>query len=199
MARTCRNTVCFFQHNPRRNEVQIVGRLSVSQGQKTRRLLEHEEIGDRTRKQFLRHLRSLAGNVFPDTVLRTLWLGRLPATVQAIVATQDQTQLDKLAHPKTYIAETSSQLSLVAPNHSTLDSLFQQLSLMTTRIAVVISTIDEMASCSCFRGRYRDGNRIRSRPSNKEGICWYYPRFRDDTKRCNQPCSYTQGNCQGWC
>ena len=49
---------------------QLFGRLSASQDQKTRRLLEHEEIGDRTPSQFFRHLRGLAGNIFPDSVLR---------------------------------------------------------------------------------------------------------------------------------
>ena len=47
-------------------KTQLIGRLSASQDQKTRRLLEHEEIGDRTPSQFLRHLRGLAGSVFPD-------------------------------------------------------------------------------------------------------------------------------------
>ena len=48
---------------------ELIRRLSVSQDQKTRRLLEHEEIGDRKPSQFLRHLRGLAGNVITDDVL----------------------------------------------------------------------------------------------------------------------------------
>ncbi|XP_033225837.1 uncharacterized protein LOC117178518 [Belonocnema kinseyi] len=76
-------------------KAQLIDRLSASQDQKTRRLLEHEEIGDQTPSQFLRHLRGLAGNVFPDTVLRPLWLGRLPTAAQAILATQDQKNFDR--------------------------------------------------------------------------------------------------------
>ena len=55
---------------------ELIRRLSASQDQKTRRLLEREEIGDRTPSQFLRYLRGLAGTIFSDDSLRSLWLGR---------------------------------------------------------------------------------------------------------------------------
>jgi len=51
---------------------QLIKRISLSQEHKTRQLLEHEEIGDRKPSQFLRYLRSLAGNVVGDGVLRTI-------------------------------------------------------------------------------------------------------------------------------
>jgi hypothetical protein len=52
---------------------ELTRRLSSTQEQKTRRLLEHEEIGDRKPSQFLRHLRTLAGTAMSDEILRTLW------------------------------------------------------------------------------------------------------------------------------
>ena len=67
---------------------ELIRRLSSSQEQKTRRLLEHKEIGNRKPSQFLHHLRGLAGTVVSDSVLRTLWTGRLPPRLEAILATQ---------------------------------------------------------------------------------------------------------------
>ena len=181
-------------------KTQLIGRLSASQDQKTRRLLEHEEIGDRTPSQFLRHLKGLAGTVFPDSVLRPLWLGRLPAAAQAILATQDQEQLDKLAlladaivstlNPKGHILEASTQLTQTAPNHLALEALFQQSSLVTNRVAEMTTTVAEIAASSKNRGRLRSRgryqrNRSRSRSSNRDGVCWYHSRFGDDAKRCN--------------
>jgi len=61
---------------------ELIKRISLSQEHKTRQLLEHEEIGDRKPSQFLRHLRSLAGSVVGDGVLRKIWLSRLPTHVQ---------------------------------------------------------------------------------------------------------------------
>lgn len=76
---------------------ELIARLSVSQERKTRQLLEHEEIGDRTPSQFLRHLRGLAGEAMPDALLRTLWTSRLPKHMHPILATLTDVPLDKVA------------------------------------------------------------------------------------------------------
>ena len=100
---------------------QLIRRLSASQDQKTRCLLEHEEIGDRKPSQFLRHLRGLAGNVIPDDVLRPLWLARLPTFTQAILNSQGSKSLEELADladsiaeasPRAQVAETSADIPL---------------------------------------------------------------------------------------
>ncbi|XP_070156747.1 uncharacterized protein [Polyergus mexicanus] len=64
----------------------LIQRLTASQDQRIKQLLEHEELGDRKPSQFLRHLKTLAGITVSDELLRTLWLGRLPTQMQAILA-----------------------------------------------------------------------------------------------------------------
>ncbi|RLU15256.1 hypothetical protein DMN91_012250 [Ooceraea biroi] len=76
---------------------ELTKRLSLSQEHKTRRLLEHEEIGDRKPSQFLRHLRSLGGNAVGDQVVRTVWLSRLPAHIQPHLVTRTADTLEQLA------------------------------------------------------------------------------------------------------
>jgi len=78
-------------------KTELIKRISLSQEHKTRQLLEHEEIGDRKPSQFLRHLRSLAGNVVGDGVLRTIWLSRLPTHVQPHLITRANDTNDQLA------------------------------------------------------------------------------------------------------
>ncbi|KMQ91745.1 hypothetical protein RF55_8347 [Lasius niger] len=75
----------------------LVQRLSISQEQRIRQLLEHEELGDRKPSQFLRHLSTLAGTTVPDDLLQTLWLGRLPTQMQAILATRNHDKLEDVA------------------------------------------------------------------------------------------------------
>ncbi|XP_076245408.1 uncharacterized protein LOC143185957 [Calliopsis andreniformis] len=87
-------------------KTELIKRLSSSQEQKTRRLLEHEEIGDRKPSQFLRHLRSLGRAALPEEFLRTLWLGRLPTNMQVILATQLDIDLDRVADLADTIADT---------------------------------------------------------------------------------------------
>ncbi|XP_076764830.1 uncharacterized protein LOC143431872 [Xylocopa sonorina] len=88
---------------------ELVQRLSMSQGQRIRQLLEQEEIGDRTPSQFLRHMRNLAGSTVTDDFLRTLWSGRLPAMTRAIVTAQADLSLNKLAEIADQIHEGSSR------------------------------------------------------------------------------------------
>ncbi|XP_078051338.1 uncharacterized protein LOC144477487 [Augochlora pura] len=90
----------------RRLKTEFIRRLSSSQEQKTRRLLEREEIGDRKPSQFLRHLRELAGSTIADSVLRTLWVSRLPTCIQGILAIQRDVELDKVAELADAVAET---------------------------------------------------------------------------------------------
>lgn len=78
-------------------KTELIARLSMSQERKIRQLLEKEEVGDRKPSKFLRALRDLGGNEVTDSLLRTLWMGRLPQHIQAIVASQPETSLDAAA------------------------------------------------------------------------------------------------------
>lgn len=75
----------------------LIQRLPVFQEQRTRQLLELEEIEDRRPSQFLRHLQTLAANNVPDSLLRTLWLGKLPTQMQMILATRTEDRLNNIA------------------------------------------------------------------------------------------------------
>lgn len=68
---------------------ELIRRLSCSEEKRLNQFLSDEEIGDRSPSQFLRHLRSLAGSSLQDeSILRRLWMRRLPQHVQAILTAQ---------------------------------------------------------------------------------------------------------------
>ncbi|XP_071576404.1 uncharacterized protein [Temnothorax nylanderi] len=104
----------------------LIQRLTVSQEQRTRQLLELEEIGDRKPSQFLRHLRTLAGSNVPDSLLRTLWLGRLPTQMQMVLATRIDDPLNDVAEQADRIHEMTSKAVIAAtstagPKKTTLE------------------------------------------------------------------------------
>lgn len=68
----------------------LIKSLGMSQEQRTKHLLEHEEMGDHKSDQFLRHLQHLAGTAMGDEGVRTLWVSRLPTNMQDIFATQKE-------------------------------------------------------------------------------------------------------------
>jgi hypothetical protein len=59
----------------------LIKRLCPSKDQRTRQLLEFEEMGDRKPSQFLQHFRSLSPDI-PNDYLRILWTSRLPTNIQ---------------------------------------------------------------------------------------------------------------------
>lgn len=69
---------------------EVIKRLIKSGGTRVRKLLEGEEIGDRTPSEFFRDLKKLATPSVPDDFILTLWKNRLSSNSQRVlVATTD--------------------------------------------------------------------------------------------------------------
>lgn len=179
----------------------LISRLSTSQEQKTRRLLEREEMGDSKPSQFLRRLRALAGASVSESLLRTLWTGRLPSNVQAILATQKNAALDDVAELADAVMETvmpGSALQEVARSTSKDDRfarIEQQLLEMSQAMAKLF-TKSEPRRPTTRATRSRSRGRSRSRDSDSDQ-CWYHQRFGDRARECREPCAYRSGNATG--
>ncbi|XP_076389540.1 uncharacterized protein LOC143264774 [Megachile rotundata] len=139
------------------------------------RLLELVEIGDRKPSQFLRHLRGLAGTCVSESLLRTLWLGRLSANVQAILATQMETPLDKVAELADAITETIPSRPMVAD--ATLSRSAAQSSPVdpvTKRMMQLLITLQsqtelmqgQIAELRASRGDQQPGRQFQRRRNN---------------------------------
>ncbi|XP_076623120.1 uncharacterized protein LOC143342784 [Colletes latitarsis] len=192
---------------------ELIRRLSVSQEQKARRLLEHEEIGDRKPSQFLRHLRGLAGTSVSEALLRTLWMGRLPGNVRAILATQIDAALDKVAELADAILDTMPGRPLVAeaalagvppqlaPVDSVTERMMQLLITLQSQTEVMQGQIAELRASRRDPRPFRRYDRRRSasrrrfnsreRSPSASGMCWYRARFGARAHRCVAPCSFT--------
>lgn len=171
-------------------KTELIRRLSTSQETKTRRLLEQEEIGDRKPSQFLRHLQALAGTTVPNQLLRSIWSNRLPANVQAILATQrNATSEDAADLADAIMATAPTQINEV--RKSTTDDTLQTL----------INEIAQLKTQIRGRSRSRDEqyNRRRSKSrSDKWDQCWYHHKFGNKARKCQQPCTASKtGNEEG--
>ncbi|KAK5649818.1 hypothetical protein RI129_000847 [Pyrocoelia pectoralis] len=162
-------------------------RLSITQEQKTKQLLELEELGDRKPSQFLRHLQQLAGAAVPETLLRSIWSNRLPTNVRAILATQADANLTKVADLADAIMSTTNPP--LGPAVNTLDDTIKNL-------------VDQVAQLkSELRGRpsNREKGKTRTRSSSRNktyDTCWYHYKFGNNAKKCRPLCNKAnnQGN-----
>lgn len=182
-------------------KTEIIKRMCSSQEEKTRKLLEREELGDRKPSQFLRHLQTLAGSSMSDTMMRTLWSGRLPASMQPILAIHKETELDKVAEMADHIHDLTKNRSVVAETTSATKNLIHQfnqmMSSMQQELTKLRSEVSEIRGRSDKKpnGRSRSRDRSQSRgPYASDGVCWYHARFGNNATKCTKPCKFVAGN-----
>lgn len=194
-------------------KTELIRRLSVSQEQKTRQLMLHEELGDRKPTQFLRHLRNLAGPTVPDDFLRPVWCGRLPSNIQTIVASQPKLSLDD-------VAELADRIQELAPTTRNVASTSYERTTDTTsglieRVEELAQQVEALLKVDNLRRqgreptrRYRSESRGASRSKSWQRasfhtvpdgptICWYHYRFGSNADKCVKPCTFKSGNIQG--
>ncbi|XP_076384448.1 uncharacterized protein LOC143263796 [Megalopta genalis] len=200
-------------------KTELIRRLSSTQEQKTRRLLESEEIGDRKPSQFLRHLRRLAGTAVSDSVLRTLWVGRLPTNMQAILATQTDAELDKVADladviadttgPRMQVAETTTRVPPAAMQTGATNELEALLNVKLAQLTLSfrqeVEAIRQELRSEGRSSRYDQSVRPRSpsrqfrrrrsvsrrRLQERQGRCFYHWRWGSNAERCEPPCNWS--------
>ena len=169
----------------------LIERLSSSEEHRVRQLLHDEELGDRKPSQFLRHLKSLAGpTVVQPNLLRHVWLRRLPAQVQTVLATRPELSLEQISDLADKIVEISrvSVVHAVAHNSdqviSSTDSILEAVKQLTLEV-------NELRSRHQKPQRPRARSRSRTSKNSSEQLCWYHFRFGEKARKCLPPC---QGN-----
>jgi hypothetical protein len=179
-------------------KTELIRRLSLSEEQRIRQLLMHEEIGDRRPTQFLRHLRTLAGPSVPSDFLRTLWTNRLPPNIQAIIVTQGQAALDDVAQLADKIAEVTPPPCIAPVSSPSADicTLTARIDELTQQVAALAANASRPRSPSRTRPHARRTSRSAGR-SPAEDICWYHRRFKEQATKCTAPCAWQQGNGSG--
>ncbi|XP_025407755.1 uncharacterized protein LOC112681688 [Sipha flava] len=107
--------------------------------EKTRQLLERVEIGDRKPSQFLRHLQNLADSSVPETLLKTLWIGHLPKSIQVALAIVKDSKLEELALHADNIADASGPLLPQIAETSRSDTFEAMLNLKISQLTLSIN------------------------------------------------------------
>jgi hypothetical protein len=187
----------------------LIQRLTDSQAQRIRQLLEHEELGDRKPSQFLRHLSTLAGTTVSGELLRTLWLGRLPSSMQAILATRTEDRLEDIAEQADRIHEVNCNKTIVLATSSKEElkqtTLEQQLEMLTKQVSALTTKFSKMKKFHRDRSRSRSRSRFQNyqkrkfndKTTSQEEICYYHRRFGEEARKCTKPCNYKAKNEEG--
>lgn len=188
-----------------RLKLELVRRTTLSEQKRLQQLLTAEDLGDRKPSQLLRGMRQLLGekaSTVDDSLLRQLFLQRLPANVCMVLAGAGDMTLDDLAALADRVMEVAS------PSISAIDSSvqafpaanevknlvsfteFRALRDEVQRIAQALATLEKPRP---RRPRSFSRPRGSSRAPESTGVCWYHHRFGDNATKCVPPCAQ-QGN-----
>ncbi|XP_064470016.1 uncharacterized protein LOC135384759 [Ornithodoros turicata] len=185
----------------------LTRRTTASEQERLRQLLTAEVLGDRRPSQLLRRMQQLLGDrasALDDSILRELFLQRLPNTVRMILTTSTAVSLEALAEmadkimdiaPPT-ISAVSSQPHAVSPLSATPTmSDFQILRDEVARLTDMVSTLRFNRRSTTPRHRSPRRSSRRRSPSNRSpspnpGECWYHQTFGASARNCRPPCTY---------
>ncbi|GAB1865902.1 hypothetical protein CAJAP_06981 [Camponotus japonicus] len=179
---------------------EVIKRLTESDSSRVRKLLESEEIGDRTPSQFFRDLRKLTTPSIPDDFVITLWKTRLPASTQRVLAASADTNVTAIVEMADRIHEIKleqERITAVAKDavSTEMQAAFAQL---TLKIDAIEKTQRRFLSRTHERNRPRSRSRGRRAlsqgGSDQEGICWYHQKFQNNATKCRPPCKWKAGN-----
>ena len=171
----------------------IIEAFSDSEEKKLKKLLQELDLGDKRPSVLLRQMRDLAGQGVNDKLLKSLWLQRLPNTMQAILATSSEAlpqiaiMADKIADVTcAEIHSSRAQFSPPSPsNEAAMADMQRQISTLTEKV-------DKLFSMMKSRGRshFRTNRKTISRSPSRDKLCWYHAKFSENATKCIKPCSF---------
>ncbi|XP_064482614.1 uncharacterized protein LOC135395311 [Ornithodoros turicata] len=185
---------------------ELVRRTTASEQRRLQQLITSEELGDRKPSQLLRRMQQLLGNHASSvdaSIVRELFLQRLPSNVRMILSSSDSIPLDELAQLADKIMDNMS-LSIATPALSAVVAQPEEQSELA-RLRADVAKLTELVISSLRIPRSRSPSpappRTRSssfrrrrrspRPSDPDStLCWYHEKFGDRAHKCTPPCSF---------
>ncbi|XP_018359964.1 PREDICTED: uncharacterized protein LOC108759147 [Trachymyrmex cornetzi] len=187
----------------------ILNVFSISQGARLRQLLKGQVLGDKKPSHLLQELKNLAGDQATDSIIRTLFIEQLPESYRTILATIEESDLNKLASIADKIAESVSSNNTLAPINSskTEDSAGNYVpqtssinktpehSLLEQLVQGMNTLLRERKSRTRSKSpsNSRQPMRRRNHSRSADGKCFYHRKFGNKAYRCQQPCNWIDG------
>ncbi|XP_029159095.1 uncharacterized protein LOC114931282 [Nylanderia fulva] len=173
-----------------------------------RRLLRGHEMRDEKPTAYLHRLRALAGDQCGDAIIRSLLFEQLPEAARTILAISDTSNLQRLAEMADKALDAMRRMvtaTHIVPAKSlntqtisgTLSALEESLNALTLQVSKMQKQLDRNKRFRRSRSKGR-GNQPRALTpanthSNKPEFCYYHNRFGANARKCQNPCTWTQG------
>lgn len=188
----------------------LIQRLTPSDEEKIRHLLDGESIGDRTPSQFLRDLKQKGGPLVGEIVIKNQWMRHLPESTRVVLAAHPNESVDTLATMADGI-HTMARLS--QPTHIPAEQIPAEITPKCEILAAIRglkTEIDDYKTATRNLGErlqklevnaVQQGGQPQRRRSRSRGrgkavfyYCYYHARYGPKANKCEKPCNYNAEN-----
>lgn len=188
-------------------KARLIREFTPSEQTKIKKLLSNMELGDKKPSYLLQEMRSLAGNAIDSSFLKTLWIDRMPTTLQQILSAWEDEDLEKLSQMADRVVESTNVSfvsTIAAPSRigaeptrdDTVTRLITQMEKLCHRIEQLEKS-RQRGTTPPRRSRHPTPSRELSntQPSQPPGdsgneICWYHRKHGDNAAKCRKPCAF---------
>lgn len=171
----------------------LVEEFEESEGRKVKKLLTELELGNDKPTALLRHMRSLAGDKVSDEFLRTMFIQRLPSYVQPVLACSKDS-LDNIANMADKIVDMNPSVGAITAQTGSPNLIrgstpsAEVIERIEGQVAALTRAVQKLTMRN--RSRSSSTNRGRSLSNPRYDTCWYHFKFKDQARKCVQPCNY---------
>lgn len=167
----------------------MIDEFTDSDQKKVRKLIKEIELGDLKPSQLLKRMKELANEKIDDSVLKQLWIERLPESIRAVITIVDgDTAQMALQADKMLEVQKFSGISAVQNSNP----LQNEIEALRKEIAALKAGNSRRSDEKPNDNSSNDRGRSRSRGKSKVHFpfCRYHYRFGDKAKKCVEPCQY---------
>ena len=170
----------------------LIKEFTESEYKKIDRLLNELQIGDMKPSSLLIKMRELSCDKVGEELLRTLWLKKLPATIQTILSTrtEDLDQLTPLADTMFEVGESSSVQAVSTSSKNSYDDLVNVVYELDGKIEALRKQLRDPGNSSRQTSRNRSSTPIRAASVTNSNFCFFHQRFGSKAYKCRKPCSF---------
>lgn len=162
-------------------KTRLIKSFAESEERKLKTLLQDIELGDKKPSSLLKEMRHLAGTRISESVLKSLWLNRLPNSMQPVLTVLDV--------ELTNLADAADKLVDSLGNH--------QINLVTNNTKAPMNDYNELkAEIEALSRKLDHQNRRRSRSRSRSNYrhqvsygdkCFYHAKFGMKAFKCSGP------------
>lgn len=173
-------------------KTRLIKEFANSDNKKIRSLLHDLSLGDMKPSSLLRKMKELSCGKVGDDLLKTLWMQRLPLTIQTVLSTSTDAldQLARSADEMFDISENSSVQAIDSDSNKQFNDLVNVVHQLEGKIESLKSYFRESRNSNGRSSRHRSPTPSKASTVTNNGLCYYHKHFGSRANKCKKPCDF---------